>query len=203
MSFSFNAGELTKEKSLCDIYHSAKRIKLSKFNKYFMIFVFFAVSVRSFYLSDDVIILLEETRKWSEIGFNSSIAILGFLIAGFTIFATLTKPSMLLTMMEHRHNETDLPYLKYNFFCFMRVFIYYIIFIIIYLSVMLFGSKDGLFEFFIKSLPYSDCIRIFSIKFCNVIIGSSLLFLILQLKTFIFNIYSIVMNSLRWEYHDQ
>lgn len=203
MSNSFNPEDLTKEKSLWDIYHNAKRIKFSRFNKYIMAIAILAISARSLYLSKDIGVLLQETRRWAEIGFNSSVSILGFLIAGFTIFATLTKPSMLLKMMEFKHKETDLPYLKYNFFCFMRVFVYYIIFIIVYLSVMLFGATDGLFESFVNFLPYSEYIRIFSIKIGNVIVGSSLLFLLLQLKTFIYNIYSIVMNSLRWEYHDQ
>ncbi|POT83469.1 hypothetical protein C3399_26825 [Enterobacter cloacae complex sp. ECNIH14] len=31
--------------------------------------------------------------------------------------------------------------------------------------------------------------------------GSSIVYLLLVLKTFIFNIYAIIMNSIRWEYH--
>lgn len=39
------------------------------------------------------------------------------------------------------------------------------------------------------------------ISFTYCIIGGSIVYLLLVLKTFIFNIYAIIMNSIRWEYY--
>lgn len=74
-------------------------------------------------------------------GFSFSINTLGFLIAGFTIFATISKPRMMLAMMGHTNKETGLPTLKYNFFAFMQVFIAYIVFALVYLLVVLIGQE--------------------------------------------------------------
>ena len=200
MKLNFDEKELTSEKSLWDIYVLSRKIKLSKFSEIFMSLSIMLISIRSLFV--DSSILLNEVRKWSEIGFNSSISTLGFLITGFAIFATLTKPKMFLILMDHKHKKTDLPYLKYNLFCFVKVFIYYIFFTFLYLSVILFGGKDGLFENFIVVISFDEIfpLKDFLIKAINTIIASSMLLLLLQLKTFIFNIYSIVMNNLRWEY---
>lgn len=200
MKLNFDEEELTREKSLWDIYVLSRKIKPSKFNEIFMCLSIMLIFVRSLFV--DSSILLNEAREWSEIGFNSSISTLGFLVTGFAIFATLTQPKMFLIMMEHKHKKSDLPYLKYNLFCFIKVFVYYIFFIFLYLFVILFGGKDGLFENLIFLISFNEIIPLkeFSIKLINIIMASSMLFLLLQLKTFIFNIYAIVMNNLRWEY---
>lgn len=127
MKYNFNLAELTKEKSLWDIYRLVKRIKSSKFNSLVVLVVVVVLAANSFYFESDIQITLGKVRIWSEIGFDFATTILGFLVAGFTIFATITKPSMLLAMMEHRHEQNDLPYLKYNFAVFMKVFIFYLV----------------------------------------------------------------------------
>ena len=133
--------------------------------------------IRVFIFNSSIEIMLIEVRSWCVIGFNSSISILGFLLAGFLIFATLSKPRMLVEMMNHIHKESNLPYLKYNFFVFMRVFIFYIFFIFIYLIVILFGSHDGLYECFLKLFTHYEFYREISIKIANIIVGSSFVFL--------------------------
>lgn len=201
MNYSFDENELTREKSLWDIYAAAKRIKLSKFSAFVLLGTVVFLSIDSFAIDRNYHALLLQTRIWAEFGFQFSVSILGFLIAGFTIFATLTKADMLLTMMVHFHEETGLRFLKYNFFCFMRVFIYYLFFLFVYLAIILFCQPNGLFAVAIGLLPYNLCLRIVATKIAYVVVGTSFVFLILQLKSFIFNIYSSIMNSLRWEVH--
>jgi hypothetical protein len=161
-----------------------------------------ALSVNAYVLVESDNVLLSDVRKWAEMGFSFSITTLGFLIAGFTIFATLSKPKMMLAMMDHIHPETNLPTLKYNFFAFMKVFIAYVVVSIIYLLVILFGQPDGFATNLVEVLPHHKCIRSSLIKVSYVVVGGSFVYLLLLLKTFVFNIYTIVMNSLRWEYHE-
>jgi hypothetical protein len=130
--YSFDESELTSEKSLWDVYKLSRRILPSKFQVIFVLISFIALASNSFFLSSDQGVILADLRKWSEMGFSFSITILGFLIAGFTVFATLSKPKMMLAMMDHTNKETGLPTLKYNFFAFMKVFIAYISFLVLY-----------------------------------------------------------------------
>lgn len=202
MGYSFNDKELTSEKSLWDVYKLSRRILPSKFQIILLLITMLALGVNAFMLVSDDSVLLSDVRKWSELGFNFSITTLGFLIAGFTIFATLSKPKMMLAMMEHTNSETGLPTLKYNFFTFMKVFIAYIAISIVYLMVMILGQPDGFLSNIIAFLPNDECIKSIAIKVSYILIGGSFVYLLLLLKSFVFNIYAIVMNFLRWEYHE-
>ena len=200
MNYSFEDKELTSEKSLWDVYKLSRRILPSKFQVVFLLFIMLALGINSFVFLDDTIIL-NYVRKWSELGFTFSITTLGFLIAGFTIFSTLSKPKMMLAMMDHVNKDTGLPTLKYNFFTFMKVFIAYIVISIFYMLVILLGHEGGILSNVISLLPNEVCIKSLIIKSSYIFVGSSFLYLLLLLKSFVFNIYAIVMNFLRWEYH--
>jgi len=202
MKFNFDPEDLTKEKSLWEIYLSSRNISISAFNKTVLLLSITLLTYYAFYIETDTSLLLSKLRNISEISLGFSVSILGFLIAGFTIFATLTKPYMLLKMMDIEHKDSGLPYLKYNFFAFIRVFIFYLWISSIYLIVILFGEKNGIIPKIINSLPDADISKPYLIRIAYVILSLCAVYLVLLLKNFIFNIYSIVMTHLRWEHHE-
>tara|TARA_B100000614_G_scaffold254908_1_gene271032 strand:+ start:603 stop:1220 length:618 start_codon:yes stop_codon:yes gene_type:complete len=202
MKFQFDPAELTKEKSLWDIFVASKKIKITKFNKIVLMLVAILSGAYAFFLEENTSIILEKSRELSELGLTYSITILGFLIAGFTIFATLTKPELLLRMMDETHKKTQLTYLKYNYFVFMRVFIFYLIVSSIFLFVIMFCSPNGIIPHIIRVLPQPILIKSIAIKASYVLLTCCISFLILLLKGFIYNIYSITMNNLRWEHRE-
>jgi len=203
MEYKFDDSELTSEKSLWDVYKLSLRIFPSKLHVFLICVVMTILGINAFILDSDSNIILSNVRSWATLGFNFSITTLGFLIAGFTIFATLSKPKMMLAMMDHTNSKTGLPTLKYNFFVFMKVFIAYISISIFYLSVTIFGQPDGFFSNIIELVPNGDCIKVSIVKVSYILMGGSFIYLLLLLKSFIFNIYAIVMNILRWEYHQK
>ncbi|ELB2784385.1 hypothetical protein QNE30_004304 [Vibrio alginolyticus] len=203
MRYKFNPNELTEEKSLWDIYKKAFVIFPSKLQIAIVLTVVICLSINAFVLETNTATLLSDVRGWASFGFNFAITTLGFLIAGFTIFATLTKPDMMLAMMDHSKKEYNLPTLKYNFFVFIKVFISYIFFAVVYVLAMLLGQKGGFLSNAIELIPNSLCVKIVLTKVGYVVIGSSFVHLLLQLKSFIFNIYMIVMNMLRWEHREK
>ncbi|WP_219566484.1 hypothetical protein, partial [Vibrio parahaemolyticus] len=118
MSYSFDPAELTKEKSLWDVYKECRKLPSNTAHSVILIVTVSLLALNSIVLEDNATALLKNIRDWSSMGFNFSITTLGFLIAGFTIFATLSKPKMMLAMMEHVNPQSGLRTLKYNFFCF-------------------------------------------------------------------------------------
>ncbi|MBE4894820.1 hypothetical protein, partial [Enterobacter cloacae complex sp. P16RS2] len=195
------AGDITKEKCLWDVYLLACKIKMSTSTLCSLLSVFILLFSNSFFLEKDSNVLITDIRNWSSLGFNFTVTTLGFLIAGFTIFATLSKPDMFLTMMAYEHPETKMPVLKYNFVSFMKVFIAFIFCTFLYLFVILFCQPKGVGSNVFKILPLTTEIKNGIISFTYCIIGSSIVYLLLVLKTFIFNIYAFIMNTIRWEYH--
>lgn len=200
MNFQFDPNELTKEKSLWDVYKLACNIRPSWVQVLIYLAVATLLTINAFFLHPVAKDLLIDVRGWASSGFNFTITTLGFLIAGFTIFMTVAKPEMMLAMMDHLDKETGMPTLKKNLMAFMRVFIAYLVCAAGYLFVMLFGQSNGLVSNLIHLLPNSDCIRDALIKIAYVLLGTSFCYLLLMLKSFIFNVYMIVMNFLRWEY---
>lgn len=200
MAYNFEPSELTSEKSLWDVYIQCKKLPYNRTHVIIMIIVTALLSLNSIVLETNISALLKNVRDWAAMGFNFSITTLGFLIAGFTIFATLSKPKMMLAMMEHTNSETGLKTLKYNFFAFMKVFIAYIWASMLFVLVVLFGQSDGLLSNLVSMLPNANCIKFVIIKSMYVYLGVTFVYLILLLTTFVFNIYAIVMNFLRWEY---
>lgn len=203
MGYSFKDSDLTSEKSLWDVYKLSRKMLPGRLQLFIVATVTALLAINSFILTDDDSLILEDLRKWAEVGFNFSITTLGFLIAGFTIFATLSKPKMMLAMMDHIDKETGLPTLKYNFFAFIKVFIAYIFFSLLFLVISLFGQKGGLLSNVIDFLPSPEFTKSIIIKTFYAIVGGSFVYLLLLLKSFVFNIYAIVMNFLRWEYYQE
>lgn len=195
------AADITKEKNLWDVYLLCRKISISTPHLCIMLAAIIFLIINSFVIEENLSHLLSDIRNWSTVGFNFAVTTLGFLIAGFTIFATLSKPDMFLTMMAIPHRETKMPTLKYNFMAFMKVFISFIACTFIYLFVILFCQTNGIAGNVIQLLPYNEEIKSIVIKTTYCIIGVSLIYLVLVVKTFIFNIYAIVMHSIRWELH--
>lgn len=195
-----SGAEITKEKNLWQVFKLAKKITTSFLHRVICSLSAALLFINVFFVDKNINHAISDIRSWSSFGFNFTITTLGFLIAGFTIFATLSKPEMMIAMMLHKNKEAQIPTLKYNFMAFMKVFIIFISCSFIYLFVMLFGQTNGMAGNITRLLPHSDLIKKYGVMAIYVLVGTSLVHLLLTIKTFIYNIYAIVMTSIRWEY---
>ncbi|MDD8148478.1 hypothetical protein LAW03_07530 [Escherichia coli] len=198
MKYTFNPEDLTKERSLYDVYKLTKKIKVNSFDFYFTLLLVILLSINAFCLSSSPE-LISSIRQWTPLVFGFTTTTLGFLITGFTIFATINKPELFLSLMEYKHPLYGISYLKYVYGVFMRVFIYFIFWSVIYLLILLFGQENGLATKLLRALMFSHCTKVVGVQILYIFVGSSAVFLVLTLKTFLFNIYAMLMQSLRWE----
>lgn len=201
----FDPKELTREKKLWDIYLASRRIPFSRFNFISTLVVFILLVLNAAFSRETLPDTINLVREMASTGFAISLSTLGFLLAGFTIFATVSQPSLSLSMATVTNKKSGLSYLKHNYFIFLRVFIYYVAFSVFSLSIIIFGHSGGLIASIINLSPNPDPLRFFITKAAYVLLFTGYYFLIMQLKSFIFNIYSSVMTSLRWkaEGHDK
>ena len=120
---------LTAEKSLFQVYWKARRVASSRWNTSFSWIVFFlltaGLSANAIYGKPTVSLmaLVSGIREVSEIGFTFTTAILGFLIAGFAIFSSITKPEVFVLLAKLDHPKFGISQLQFMFFNFLLVFI--------------------------------------------------------------------------------
>jgi hypothetical protein len=200
---NLQTNDLLKEKNLLAIY-KASRISLAfnRFNFYCTLFVGGILSTYAYSTSEDATLLAGKLQKLSEFGFSFSASILGFLIAGFTIFATVADKDMFINMAKTPYPNSSLSYLKYNFFALMDTFLIYMGFIIICTLIILLGGPSGPISMIFKlvggELFYPEVKR-FSLGVALAVLGTYFFYLIMVLQSFIFNIYHIVMTGIAWE----
>ena len=195
----FEPKDLTKEKSLWDVYIESRKIPSSRFNDLTTLAVATLLILNAYLTKTPIKELLELVRKSSDAGLAISLSTLGFLISGFTIFATISQPALSIKMSEIRHPESNLSTLKHNYFIFLRVFIYYLCFAFFCLLITMLGHQGGLVAL---AVSYFDCMPLLKpvlVKTSYVILFTGYFYLLIQLKSFIFNIYHAVMTSLRWK----
>jgi hypothetical protein len=199
----YDPKDLTSEKDLWSVFLLSRKVRPSRLSLWVTLLVASALFIAAFRFSVPTDTILRDTRKWAEVGLSYAITTLGFLVAGYTIFATVADPKMMLAMMEHTDSETGLPTLKVNHIKFMKVLIDYIIWIFVYILVVLFCQPEGLVSHLVFTLPNGSCVRDMLSRFAYVTIGASIAYLLMMLQAYVFNIYAIVMNMLRWEQHNK
>lgn len=194
-----SAKALTAEKNLWAIYLKARRVPFNSFNFWATATITVLVAAQYCVMDTALDDKLKIVRDFSYIAMGLVISILGFILAGFTIFSTISQPEMLVAMSRHRHEVSGLSYLKNNYFIFMRVFIYYIIYAIACLAIITFGTRGGLVQKLVNLSPISWHIEEWLIGLAYVFVYAGLFFLLMQLKSFIFNVYHSVMTAIRWK----
>jgi hypothetical protein len=194
---------LTREKSLTEIYFKSIKIRETPINlivsgTFFVILAVFAFSSqqKAGYLGD----LL---RNIAASGTSLTTSVLGFLLAGYTIFITITDQNLFIALAKQKKDDYEFSWLKFIVFVFMRVFIYYLVGAILFFTIQVFFTQNGIFSSFMVLIGIPEQVKIFIIKFLIVSCGTFVIYLLMSLKSFIFNIYEVSMMTIRWHYEKE
>ncbi|MEM6839759.1 MAG: hypothetical protein AAF609_23345 [Cyanobacteria bacterium P01_C01_bin.120] len=202
------ASDITREKNIWQLLKSSSVLPKSKFNliataSFFSITVLYVI-----FSHESVIVLKQNSLNWAERGFSFSTGILGFLVAGLAIFTAVNDVRIFTSMSRVRH-RSGLSYLKYNFLSLMYVFILYLGLAFTCFTFQVFGEDGGIgsaliafaesvFSGFDALIAKSVIIR------CSIVILYTLFFYCLMLlKTFIFDIYHLMMTNIRWNAEEE
>jgi hypothetical protein len=129
------------------------------------------------------------TMTASEIAFNLSVQILGFLIGGFAIFATVTDDRLMIRLAQAPMPRGGLSVFKYVFFSFLSVFYIYIVtlgfstFVKLCMSIDLVDTKGLMSRSFGPPLLAGFNAAVFSV------LAGCITLAVVRLKSFIWNIY--------------
>lgn len=194
---------LLEEKNIREIHKNSKTIPLSNFNKFFPLTLglIFFLALRTNEISIEASYM--KINELVSFLFSSLFATLGFLVAGYTIFCTITPLELQKKMIEYTDKKTQLIFFKKVHFTFIRVFIYFILFSFLLFIIFLF--KDLNLSFGKNFIPIETLRNIY--KYTNYLILTFLItgttFLFCELSSFIFNIYNSVATTLHWLIQNQ
>jgi hypothetical protein len=121
---------------------------------------------------------------------STSVSIMGFVLAGYAIFATLTDKELQLEMSKHLEPKTNLNYLKYSHVIFIRILVDLLL--IAFLSLIFFAYLE---------MSVIDNVSLVHASVLVVIEPLMYAFMVLILmlcKSFIYNVYHSIMTSIRW-----
>jgi hypothetical protein len=199
--------QLTEEATLLQLYRLSFKFPSSRFNLASTVLVGLLSALYMCWAPgrDASATLLKETLK---LGVALVPSILGFLIAGFTVFVTITKPGVFAAMARKEYEDTGESYLKYNLSAFMLAFVHYLAYLAFCLLFVYFGQPNGP----ITSLALWVALQIFPahidgyaviLMIAAVFVACWTWYLVMLLKSFIFNVYQVVVTSVRWDLEEE
>jgi len=199
--------ELFKDQTLWSVFRRAQGLGESRFNTVALAITF--VGLTSFAAMHECVfhrslVSLETLRmavvSWAGDGIGFTTQLLGFLVAGFTIFATLTKVDVFKKMAIAPYKESGVTALDFVFLNFLLVFIHFISFLAYCVVVKLFLTQGGPLAAMVRVVavhqPWLNAALIYG---GIILTGTWFIYLILLLKSFVWNVYQSILVSIAVE----
>lgn len=190
----------TKEKSLGEVYWKARKVGSTRgnFRVAMSVLLLFGLSAACDWYFDAKVLTLATLNTLvshvAEIGFAFTTAILGFLIAGFSIFASITRPEIFAGLAKLDHRETGLSRLQFIFFNFLLVFIHYLAFLAMCIALKLvLPLAPAIMDAVSPHVPSALVFVLWSANCFAALLLGWLTYLVMLLKSFIWNIYQAVL----------
>lgn len=203
--------EIFAQKSLWEVYRTSRsalprpKINTQIFWTFVAIvgafLVFLLVDGGEHFTDQDAVSFL---RSAAAQGTSIAIGILGFLVAGFAIFASVTRAELFITLAKIPYKrdgvETGINRLQFVFFNFINVFTVYIGLLALCLSiVLLFAERSPLLVVASNTISPHPLIPVLAVGSITGLLVMSLVTAILKLKSFVWNLYQTVLVTIATE----
>lgn len=189
--------EITQENSFWKLYKVCRKLPTSKENLVVFVFsfvFFYTLNMYSFLnkteLIADIVAISTNLISWS-------VSLIGFVLSGYAIYATLADKEMQLKMAYVHDKKYKLNFLKSTHCIFMKIVIDMIS--VVFLVYIL--ANEALLEHIAAVIPnLSNGFSLSTTFFCILLgwIQSLFIFEIMLAKSFVYNVYHSVMVSIRW-----
>ncbi|WBA16386.1 hypothetical protein [Salinivibrio proteolyticus] len=189
--------DITAENSFWCLYKVIRNMKDSSDN----MLVFFATFLIMLFLNSSSTttteMLLNEIQLVSTNIINWSVSIVGFILAGYSIYSTLSDKELQYSMSRFIDDRYNISYLKSSHCVFIKVIIDIIslsLLTYLYSSFMRTDIPKGI------SNVYLFEVSIYKIYLCFTLslLQSFFVLILMMCKSFIYNVYHSIMTSIRW-----
>ncbi|MEA3052343.1 MAG: hypothetical protein QOG72_1246 [Sphingomonadales bacterium] len=190
--------DLGKEKSLRQVYRASRRLPKSDFNKF--IYAISGIVITGvctiWVVQKQVEVSYGAVMRVSELAFDLSAQILGFLIGGFAIFATVTDDRLMVRLAQTPMGDSGLSVFKNVFFNFISVFYIFIATLSCSIAIQVI-SVSRIID--ISTLASEECgktLMVFLNSLTFAVMAGLMVFAVVRLKSFIWNIYQAFITFL-------
>lgn len=201
MTLKNTQADLTSESSSNDMIATSLRLELDKMNLLPLLvalvpLVTFAC-ITNLSAHDSAVLV----RGWCDFVLSSGVVIVGLTLVAFSVVSSYSRPEMMARMGAVRNDHTGISYLKTHLLSLANVPMYFITLAMFCWLIKIFAMPCGLLSLLTEFLPSGS---VYTMKLilsrCGiVVIGTGFWFGLCLLKSFVFNVYSLVMMSARWD----
>lgn len=202
-----SARDLTREKTLYQLWRTSFKFPKKNFNLWVSLAVCAGLMGYCVLAWDRPDALMAAFRKLEATGFGFATSILGFLVAGFTIFVTVIRVEIFVKMAQTVKKGTGESTLKYNLSAFIVTFVHYICYLFVCLLCEMFLPSGGAASLALAKAnefevlrPAVEQVHKFGAAALVVAFGSWTIYLVLLLKSFVYNVYQVTTTVVRWEW---
>jgi hypothetical protein len=190
--------DILLEKFIFDTYKKSTNIPTPQFNRKVRLFFYPFLFISNFllvhiYQHNDLIVSAIQNLNSSILAI--SVSVIGFLVAGITIFTTLSDRRVLIELAKTEHEKLGISTFKYIFFNFLSVFVIFISSVILSLTYQLIGSLKIDLQIIIFKNKYIYLNLFFNGLFFAILITVATE-LLLKLKSFIWSIYATFISMM-------
>ncbi len=190
--------KLLAEKSLWDIWRASGRIPRPVRNLLFRLGGLAAVVCYAFLLPHSDASLVKTARTIIGLVFPAMLGLLGFLLAGLTIFVSGERRDILKVMAHWEDGDSGLSVLKVNLFAFVRPLVELLLISVLLLVAMVIAEPSGTPIAWVVQDGTGQAPYLASrIGFVGVTFLTLCGFV--AVKSSIRNVYHLIMTSVRWE----
>lgn len=188
--------ELSVDKSLLAVYRHSRSYSESRLDfviRALTILILICLSILLWITKFDLFPLASKSiTNWLNIGFTYATTILGFLVAGFTIFSTMTRTEIFIALAGSAHKTLGVSQLKFIFYSFLRVFVLHIVLIFFCVVVIMLKDSSGIYLSVLNGPNISISIKKVGISLVLPCLGYLIMSTLLHLKTFVWNLYQSI-----------
>ena len=203
------SSDLTREKTLLALWRTSFKFPQRPFNGVATLIVAIALVTYCHLAWNEPQTLMAAFRKIQGSGMSFATSILGFLVAGFTVFVTVIRIDMFLTMARIEKLGTGESVLKYNLSAFIVTFVHYTSYIFFCLMSELFLQSGGLATISFANArtqpllaPWVSLVHSLVATVLLVGFGAWTAYLVLLLKSFIYNVYQVTTVSVAYAWQE-
>jgi hypothetical protein len=198
--------KIFQEKTFSSVYFKARKVCSNRVNlgaallTFVLFLIYLAANLHYGFAWMPLPSIITTIRAIGEVGLTVTTQLLGFLIAGFAIFASITKPEIFIMLANLPHTKGDITRLQFIFFNFLFVFIHFILFLAVSVFVKTVlpsnGPLSGLLQWLATTHP--TILSVFAgLLMC--ILSAWLVFILMLLKSFIWNMYQSILLAIAAE----
>ncbi|MEA3004338.1 MAG: hypothetical protein QOH81_3126 [Sphingomonadales bacterium] len=183
--------DLLREKSFQEVFRASRALPKSKFNRflYSLAALIGVAAIAHWVYERDVQHSAAAATIAMDVGFNLSVPILGFLIAGFAIITTIANPRVMVRLAQTEQPDSKISSFKDMLFNFLSVFYIYIATLTVSVIAKLLAQTHLFDPEKILSKEIAYAVLSFANSTTFAVMGILIVFSIVRLKSFIWNIY--------------